>query len=333
MSNATAQHVLRNPLVTNYLRPPIGARLFSSLRRKTSVARLTGVGAMATLYPLLILGIATAIAFDVWRLHKTAFRRPKGSVAAHTFNVHANDRNTEEITYEASPSASPAEYAARQKAFFGKALTPEEVELLGGPDTNIVSLGTRGFMARKASDLLERPSLPEAQRGQSELSTDKQASNAPSVPSDPPGTAPAANATLRPQPQDPHTPRSPRRLDEDALLACLPYPVLIVRAMSAVYVRERVQIRVGPPQVGFDHLLCFLQYPEPIDEYGQVTDDCRAFLVGSVQAAVRRTGHRMCILWGHDSCTYVEVDSTSNSFPAPSGGIRNIHLKFSSLGF
>ncbi len=99
------------------------------------------------------------------------------------------------------------------------------------------------------------------------------------------------------------------------------YPHLVVRIMSAVYQREKIDIRTGEPKVGISHHGCYVQHPGPLTPDGRLTDPCRALLIEGVGDAVRRTGFRMCLVWAPHSCTFVERDSVNDSGEPPSGGL------------
>jgi hypothetical protein len=97
------------------------------------------------------------------------------------------------------------------------------------------------------------------------------------------------------------------------------YPYLVIRFIPAVYQRDRIQIRVGPPAVEIVNRRCFVQHPAPFTADGTLSPDCRELLIAGVQTAVRRLGFRMWIAWAQSSCTSIEPDRIS---PAgePSGG-------------
>jgi hypothetical protein len=100
------------------------------------------------------------------------------------------------------------------------------------------------------------------------------------------------------------------------------YPYLVVRIMSGVYQRERINIRKGEAAVHIGHGSCFLRHPDPFDEGGAIRESCRMLLLESVLATVLRTHLRMCVVWAADKCSFVEMDRTikeSNSIP--SGGV------------
>lgn len=92
--------------------------------------------------------------------------------------------------------------------------------------------------------------------------------------------------------------------------------------MSAVYQAEKIRVREGPISVTIGASKCLLQHPEPRKPDGQLSDEAKALLVEEVLAAVRRTGFRMCLVWGPSWCSFVEPNgSIKNSFDPPTGGI------------
>jgi len=100
------------------------------------------------------------------------------------------------------------------------------------------------------------------------------------------------------------------------------YPSLVVRVYCAVYQRKPIEARVGPINVEIANRRCVVQHPKPLDADGQLSVACRKLLIEAVQAAVRRTGLRMCVVWAPFSSTYVEAHSTVDSTDPPSGGLE-----------
>lgn len=101
------------------------------------------------------------------------------------------------------------------------------------------------------------------------------------------------------------------------------YPYLVVRIMSAVYQYEHIKVSAGARPIAQIGNKCSLVLrPEPFNAEGALSTACRAFLLSSVQHAVRETGHKICIVWGPTGCTYVEANSTLDSVDPPSGGIK-----------
>lgn len=107
-----------------------------------------------------------------------------------------------------------------------------------------------------------------------------------------------------------------------------PYPRLVVRIFPAFYQRESIDIRVGPASVDVANRRCRVQHPTPRATDGSITAECRALLIAGVQAAVRRSNLRMCILWTPASCTYVEADTVIDAQEAPGGGEVPVNLQF-----
>jgi len=101
-----------------------------------------------------------------------------------------------------------------------------------------------------------------------------------------------------------------------------PYPHLVVRIYSAVYQREDIAIESGQPEVHVGFRSTYVRHPEPFTEEGDISQDCKDLLVAGVIEAVRRTGHRMSLVWAPNTCTYCEKDgSTKDSLSLPSGGL------------
>jgi hypothetical protein len=100
------------------------------------------------------------------------------------------------------------------------------------------------------------------------------------------------------------------------------YPYLVVRIMSCLYQRERIEIRQGPQDLRIGAGKCFVQHPEPRIANNEISEGCRNLLLSGVSAAVNKTKFRMCIVWGEGFSSFVEkngvIKETSES---PSGGI------------
>ncbi|MDZ4343989.1 MAG: hypothetical protein U1E51_16340 [Candidatus Binatia bacterium] len=100
------------------------------------------------------------------------------------------------------------------------------------------------------------------------------------------------------------------------------YPYFVVRFMSCVYQRESIAVRIGEPSVHIGHKSSYIQHPAPYADDGSIRADCRKLLLNEVSAAVIRTKHRMCVVWKHGACSYVERDGRiDESDVTPSGGV------------
>lgn len=110
--------------------------------------------------------------------------------------------------------------------------------------------------------------------------------------------------------------------DDAEIERTMSYPHLVVRIMSGVYQRESIRFLSGEGEVLVASGRSFVRYPNPFTEAGEVSAGCRDLLIRGVQAAVRATRLRMCIVWSRDSCTFVELDSVEDSDDPPSGGIQ-----------
>jgi hypothetical protein len=131
-----------------------------------------------------------------------------------------------------------------------------------------------------------------------------------------------------PDARRPGATRSVAAIDDADVASTATYPYLIVRIFTAIYQRERIRIRVGSPAVEFVNRRCFVQHPVPFAVDGTLNSACRELLILGVQAAVRRLGFRMCIVWAESSCTYVETDRINESAEPLSGGSVPVELKF-----
>ena len=100
------------------------------------------------------------------------------------------------------------------------------------------------------------------------------------------------------------------------------YPFVVVRLMSAVYQREDIAVHAGDPKSRIGFRDSFVYHPTPFAEDGAVSQGCKDLLVAATLEAVRRTGHRMCLVWTANDCTFVERDGSVNAgSEAPSGGL------------
>ena len=99
------------------------------------------------------------------------------------------------------------------------------------------------------------------------------------------------------------------------------YPFIVVQLMSTVYQAEKVEVSHGEASAGVGFKTSFVRHPSPFKSDGQISDEARDLLLAEVLAAVRKTGFRMCVVWGPAWCSFVEADgSIKGSFAPPSGG-------------
>jgi len=97
----------------------------------------------------------------------------------------------------------------------------------------------------------------------------------------------------------------------------------MIRLMNSVYQAEKVEVREGRAFVLLEFGGSFLQHPEPVKPDGQIGDQAKVLLTEAVQSSAKRTGLRMCLVWGSAWCSFVEPDgSIKNSFHPPSGGVH-----------
>ena len=100
------------------------------------------------------------------------------------------------------------------------------------------------------------------------------------------------------------------------------YPYLVVRLMAAIYQREEIAVHAGAAksQIGFRD--SFVHHPNPFGEDGAASQGCKELLLAATLEAVRRTGHRMCLVWAANDRTFVERDGSINpGSEPPSGGL------------
>ena len=99
------------------------------------------------------------------------------------------------------------------------------------------------------------------------------------------------------------------------------FPFIVIRLGAAVYQAEQVFLRRGPAHVSLAVDRSILQHPDPYNADGQISSKAKDLLIQAVQVAMRRTGFRMCLVWGPVWCSFVEPDGAiNNSFDPPSGG-------------
>jgi hypothetical protein len=99
------------------------------------------------------------------------------------------------------------------------------------------------------------------------------------------------------------------------------YPFIVVRLAAAVYQAEKVEVRRGALAVHVGYRKSFLCHPTPLKFDHELCDEAKTLLLKETLVAVRRTGFRMCVVWGPAWCTFVEPDGAlNNSFDPPSGG-------------
>ena len=100
------------------------------------------------------------------------------------------------------------------------------------------------------------------------------------------------------------------------------YPYLVIRIYSAVYQRESIDIRQGDPSVHIGPRCTYVQHPSPWYPESELSLGARQLLLQGVSEAVTRLGFRMCVVWGKESCSFVERNGIINeSTEPPSGGV------------
>lgn len=104
------------------------------------------------------------------------------------------------------------------------------------------------------------------------------------------------------------------------------FPYLVVRIYACVYQAEPIEVRQGRPAASVGFKTSYVSHPEPYAGDGTLSEGCRAIFIASVLGAVKRTGFRMCPVWGPKSCSFCEKDgSVNHSDDPPSGGIAFMH--------
>ena len=103
------------------------------------------------------------------------------------------------------------------------------------------------------------------------------------------------------------------------------FPYLVVRIMTSVFQYETIAIGEGKPEVYVGTRRTRLRHPNPFADDGSVGSEARALLIQGVKKIVQSSGFRMCIVWGENSCSYIEkggevIESTEK----PSGGFSLI---------
>jgi hypothetical protein len=88
------------------------------------------------------------------------------------------------------------------------------------------------------------------------------------------------------------------------------YPYLVVRLMAAAYQREKISVRIGPQRAHIGFGDSHVHHPSPFETDGNLSAGCRTLLVPAAFEAMRRTRHRMCIVWSDNRCTFVELDGS-----------------------
>jgi hypothetical protein len=102
------------------------------------------------------------------------------------------------------------------------------------------------------------------------------------------------------------------------------YPRLVIRIYSAVYSRVPIDLKCAQPaEAKIASSRASLCHPGIDPETGALDTDARQFLADAVLAAVRRTGFRMCLVFGEQDALFIEKDGSMNpSNDPPSGGLQ-----------
>lgn len=95
------------------------------------------------------------------------------------------------------------------------------------------------------------------------------------------------------------------------------FPYFVVRLMAAVYQREIVTVDQGPALAVIKHKGSRLSHPGIADNSRAISDAAKSFFEAALVRQVRRTKHRMCVVWGPDECTFVEPNGDIQRKSAP----------------
>lgn len=94
------------------------------------------------------------------------------------------------------------------------------------------------------------------------------------------------------------------------------YPYIIVRLMPAIYSRRSILFEADACS---DKDLV-IPDNQPYDKSGKLTKEARDEVISATLQAVKRTGFRMCAVFGKNDCVYCEPDgSTEKSGDCPNG--------------
>jgi hypothetical protein len=102
------------------------------------------------------------------------------------------------------------------------------------------------------------------------------------------------------------------------------YPRLVIRIYSAVYSRVPIDLKCAQPaEAKIASSRATLCHPGIDPKTGTLDPAARQFLADAVLTAVRRTGFRMCLVFGEQDALFIEKDgSMSPSNEPPSGGLQ-----------
>lgn len=100
------------------------------------------------------------------------------------------------------------------------------------------------------------------------------------------------------------------------------FPYLVIRLMAAVYQREAVAVHLGPARAMIKHKGSRLSHPGIAGDVKAISNASKAYFEAALVREVRRTKHRMCVVWGPDECTFVEPNGDIlRKSEAPRGGL------------
>jgi hypothetical protein len=113
---------------------------------------------------------------------------------------------------------------------------------------------------------------------------------------------------------------------EGWLRAAGSYPRLVIRVYSAVYSRVLIDLQCREPaEAKIASSSASLCHPGIDPETRTLSPAARQFLAEAVLIAVRRTGLRMCLVFGERDALFIEKDGSMNpSNDPPSGGLKAV---------
>lgn len=78
-------------------------------------------------------------------------------------------------------------------------------------------------------------------------------------------------------------------------------------------------MRHGPPSAHVGYRKSFVQHPRPWGAE-ELNPEARWLLIEATLEAVKRTGLRMCVVWGPESSNFCELDGRVNHLSEPPSG-------------
>lgn len=99
------------------------------------------------------------------------------------------------------------------------------------------------------------------------------------------------------------------------------FPYVVIRLIATVYQRETLTVDQGPARAVIKRRGSRLSHPGISDDGRTITQAAKSYFEAALVRQVRRTNHRVCVVWGPDECTYVEPNGdTERKSEPPVGG-------------